>query len=1399
MGGLEIESSCVKSPLPDHAVVMSSCRLFAWVLLLSGAVSFGASPHLRGDLGAHDPSTIIKCKDRYYQVVTGYGIKTKSSADKVFWKSGPPVFSKLPSWTTNAVPGFDGTVWAPDIIYFANAYRVYYAISTWGSQTSAIGMVSTPTLDPTDPAYAWTDHGPVILSSTTSPYNVIDPSLVLDASGNPWMCFGSYWTGIYVVQLDPVTGMRISADSPTTQLAYNSSIEASCLFHRGGYYYLFVNYDSCCSGVNSGYNIRVGRSPTITGPYFDRAGRDMRNAGNTLFLEGTGKFTGPGHAGILSEGGRQYLSYHYYDANAYAPWYGAYGPARFDLVPLAWTADNWPVYTNDWSALYNFEFDATDDHGQYSGMLRGTARTVPDPTYGRVLSLEGTNASVELPPGVAYARTFSAVVKWSGGAPWQRIFDFGTDTSRYVMLTPASGDRHMRCDIRTGATYSIDAPTAVPTNRWTHVAVTFDDQRGILYLNGAPVATNSSLPVAPLLVRAQTNHLGRSKFAADANFNGLIAGFRAHGRVLNAQSITAPEARIELPDSKSTFLPGTRVILRGSGRDFMLTPLGPSSCQWQIDIIRNGRTNVLSPLLIGMTNTSFLVPTNTPGDATLQVRLLVTDSIGRKTTAVAMVPSANPAPDWDARHPLQSNALDARGGTAGLLLGGASFTNDPDRGQVLQLTGSGQYVQLPQESSRFMTFSAWVKWSGGADSQPVFDFGTDANRHSVLTPRAAGGKLRFNMTLRGVPGDLIIEAPWALPTNLWVHLAVVLDGSRGVLYTNGTPVATNAALNITSENLGATNFYLGRSLGPDPYFRGFISGVRLTSRAIPAAQILAPLAEISSPGPGRGCEPGQTISFSGSALDYRDRMIAPTGMTWTVRHILNGVTNTVLGPVQGVSSGSYTVPLSGTMSTNGLYRFTLEAVDLEGRKSTNWVDLLPLASVSSAGVEWQSFYPFTLDARDASNRFAGTLNGGASVQIEAIRSRVLNLSGTGQYLSLPTGSSSAQTISSWVKWRGGAAWQRIFDWGVDTEHWFYFTPFNGGGNMECGITSDSTSFAHYMQPNAPFPLNVWTHVAVSLNGREAVVYTNGVPAIVNNAVYVLPSDLGATRVWFGRSMFPADAYFNGQLDSIQMNSLGLDYETLFAPTPAILQPTAGSSFAGGDAISFSGSASDFAGNAIPVTNWNWSASLVQDGQVSTVAGAWSNAATGTLTIPGTGPTSTNVQYRLALTASATNGISSTTSLDISPKVLPVSFETAPSGLQITLDGYPTQTPVTVPMVQGWSREVSAPASQPFAGSNYLFVAWSDLGDPTHRITPLPEKTNHVAGYVRPTLALGSRDGQLALQWPGWAAGMPVYRAESLPSPPQAWIRLTNTAGYSNGLSSLILPRGTPAGFYRLGM
>ena len=145
-----------------------SLRLF---ILLLGAALFSlnataavpAQPvSLRGYVAAHDPSTMIQCKDRYYIFSTGQGILSKSSADQVYWVSGPPIFSSPPAWTTVAVPGFSGIFWAPDIILFNNKYYLYYAVSTFGSQVSAIGLATNPTLDPTDPTYQWTDQGIVI-------------------------------------------------------------------------------------------------------------------------------------------------------------------------------------------------------------------------------------------------------------------------------------------------------------------------------------------------------------------------------------------------------------------------------------------------------------------------------------------------------------------------------------------------------------------------------------------------------------------------------------------------------------------------------------------------------------------------------------------------------------------------------------------------------------------------------------------------------------------------------------------------------------------------------------------------------------------------------------------------------------------------------------------------------------------------------------------------------------------------------------------------------------------------------------------------------------------------------------------------------------------------------------
>jgi arabinan endo-1,5-alpha-L-arabinosidase len=159
---------------------------------------------------------------------------------------------------------------------------------------------------------------------------------LLDTSDRLWLAFGSYWSGIKLVELDPDTGLRRDTNSPIYSLAWNESIEAACLYQHGAYYYIFVNWGQCCRGTNSTYEIRVGRCPVATGPFLDRSGKDMLQHGGTLFLKTDGPRIGPGHAAILKDGERYWFSYHYYDGNEH-------GVSKLGILPLTWTADGWPA------------------------------------------------------------------------------------------------------------------------------------------------------------------------------------------------------------------------------------------------------------------------------------------------------------------------------------------------------------------------------------------------------------------------------------------------------------------------------------------------------------------------------------------------------------------------------------------------------------------------------------------------------------------------------------------------------------------------------------------------------------------------------------------------------------------------------------------------------------------------------------------------------------------------------------------------------------------------------------------------------------------------------------------------------------------------------------------------
>jgi arabinan endo-1,5-alpha-L-arabinosidase len=295
-----------------------------------------AQIHLSGDIYVHDPSGIAQdSSNNYYIFATGQGIDIHYSSNLSVWSNGGHVWNNnYPSWWRALQPTGYGTVWAPDVLKYGNGFRLYYAISTFGSEVSCIGLATSSRL-----ASGWSDQGQVICSKNGDGYNTIDPHVLIDTSGKHWMVFGSFWTGIKLVELNPSTGKTLNTQIYSIAVnpdANPDAIEASWIQSANGYYYLYVDWGDCCKGVQSTYQIRVGRSKSITGPYLDKSGMDMEKGGGTSLIPiKQGHIIGPGHVGIFES----YLTYHYYDANNN-------GTPTLNLVNITYDSSQWPVLTN---------------------------------------------------------------------------------------------------------------------------------------------------------------------------------------------------------------------------------------------------------------------------------------------------------------------------------------------------------------------------------------------------------------------------------------------------------------------------------------------------------------------------------------------------------------------------------------------------------------------------------------------------------------------------------------------------------------------------------------------------------------------------------------------------------------------------------------------------------------------------------------------------------------------------------------------------------------------------------------------------------------------------------------------------------------------------------------------
>ena len=334
-------------------------------------------PMDESDWHIHDPSKIVEIDGFLMVACTGKaqedgyncGLETwyiKPGLDDE-WRPGQCLLQNKPDWIHEEVPQQDGAYWAPGLL---NPRTMYYSMSNDNAdcddcKATCIGRLTATGIAPN---LKWTDMGRPI-SCTVQPEDngypsSIDPATFIDGKdGRYYLIFGG--GSIWITELDPSTGLQIDDDwweedsdnyfrlangpGPADDRGW---IEASYLHKHGNVYYIFVNWYDCCMGVDSTYEIHMGKSKTgPIGPYYDKSGENMLDGKGSLLLGTEGKYIGPGHASVFRSNDKDWFSYHYYDGEEDGiPW--------IETRELVWEDDGDDV----WPRVTDNKFDPSDNY-----------------------------------------------------------------------------------------------------------------------------------------------------------------------------------------------------------------------------------------------------------------------------------------------------------------------------------------------------------------------------------------------------------------------------------------------------------------------------------------------------------------------------------------------------------------------------------------------------------------------------------------------------------------------------------------------------------------------------------------------------------------------------------------------------------------------------------------------------------------------------------------------------------------------------------------------------------------------------------------------------------------------------------------------------------------------------
>ncbi|WP_372661900.1 LamG-like jellyroll fold domain-containing protein [Cohnella sp.] len=502
-----------------------------------------------------------------------------------------------------------------------------------------------------------------------------------------------------------------------------------------------------------------------------------------------------------------------------------------------------------------------------------------------------------------------------------------------------------------------------------------------------------------------------------------------------------------------------------------------------------------------------------------------------------------------------ASAADASGyGNIGTINGGAAWTTG-QTGNAADLVGTNGYIALPEgvvSDADTITVAAWVNLDTASNWTRIFDFGSGSATSMFLTPKnGANGKIRFAIKNNN-SREQIIDGQSALATGGWHHVAVTLNGSTGTLYVDGSEVGSNTSMTLKPSDMGATTQnWIGRSQYADPYLDGRVDDFRIYTRAISSSEVVRvmngqTLETVTAPPTGvtATTEDQSSIALSWSAVPGATGYHVYMADSLAANEIYTKANSEAITATSFASLG---------LKANTTYFYKIASENAAGKSSVSAVVSATTNGMPDAGlIARYSFDQTSGTAAADSSGYGnnGTINGGV-IWAAGKYGNAADLNGTNSFISLLAGdgisshalsAADSITVATWVNWRGGGNWQRIFDFGNNTNQFMFLTPKSGNNTLRFAIKNGG---GEQTVQTAPMPVNEWVHVVVTLGDNTAKLYVNGELKAENTNVTIKPSDFKPGVNYIGKSQFN-DPLLNGMVDEFRLYNYVLSAEQIQA-------------------------------------------------------------------------------------------------------------------------------------------------------------------------------------------------------------------------------------------------------------